>query len=61
MDYRLFKLMCEMAHIEILGKDLRSASEIRQLYKKYLWEKKYNESNDANSRTRPRFPSKDWC
>ena len=55
MDYRLFKLMCEMAHIDTFGKD----KKIRQLYKKYLWEKKYNESNNPNSRTRPRLPSKD--
>jgi len=29
MDYRLFKLMCEMAHIDTFGKD----KKIRQLYK----------------------------
>ena len=55
MDYRLFKLMCEMAHIDTFGKD----KKIKQLYKIYLWEKKYNENNITNNRSRPRFPSKD--
>ena len=54
MDYRLFKLMCEMAHMDTFGKD----KKIRQLYKRYLWEKKYNESNTTNNRSRSRFPSK---
>ena len=55
MDYQLFKLMCEMSHMDTFGKD----KKIRQLYKRYLWEKKYNENNTTDNRSRPRFPSKD--
>ena len=55
MDYRLFKLMLEMSYVDTYGKD----DKVQKLYKKYLEEKKQNENNDGNSRSRSRFPSED--
>ena len=55
MDYRLFKLMLEMSYVDTYGKD----DKIRKLYKKYLEEKKQDESNDGSSGTRPTVPSND--
>ena len=55
MDYHLFKLMLEMAYVDTYGKD----DKVQELYKKYLKEKKQNENNDGDSRTRPTVPSND--